>query len=130
MFGMQTHDFPNCFIVGLSQVGASANIPHVLDVQSRHIGYILKHAHEHQVRTFDVTAEAEAAWVQKVIDASVMSLGFLEQCTPGYYNNEGQPNGLLIRRNGGYAPGIMGFASVLDAWRNEGKLDGIVFEPA
>jgi cyclohexanone monooxygenase len=82
------------------------------------------------VRTFDVTAEAEAAWVQKVIDASVMSLGFLEQCTPGYYNNEGQPNGLLIRRNGGYAPGIMGFASVLDAWRNEGKLDGIVFEPA
>jgi cyclohexanone monooxygenase len=130
MFGMQTHDFPNCFIVGLSQVGASANIPHVLDVQSRHITYILKHAHEHQVRTFDVTAEAEAAWVQKVIDASVMSVGFLEQCTPGYYNNEGQPNGLLIRRNGGYAPGIMGFASVLDAWRNEGKLDGIEFEPA
>jgi hypothetical protein len=65
MFGMQTHDFPNCFIVGLSQTGVSANIPHVLDVQSRHIGYILKHAHDHQVRTFDVTAEAEADWVKK-----------------------------------------------------------------
>ena len=36
------------------------------------------------------TAEAEAAWVQKVIDASV-SVKFLESCTPGYYNNEGQP---------------------------------------
>jgi cyclohexanone monooxygenase len=128
MFGMQTHGFPNCFIVGLSQVGASANIPHVLDVQSRHIGYILKHAHDRQVRTFDVTAEAEAAWVKQVFDASVMSLSFLEQCTPGYYNNEGQPNGELIRRNGGYAPGIMAFASVLDAWRNEGNLAGIEFD--
>jgi cyclohexanone monooxygenase len=27
MFGMQTHGFPNCFIVGLSQTGVSANIP-------------------------------------------------------------------------------------------------------
>jgi cyclohexanone monooxygenase len=128
MFGMQTHGFPNCFIVGLSQVGVSANIPHVLDVQSRHIAYILKHAHEHQVGRFDVTAEAEAEWVQKVIDASVMSLGFLESCTPGYYNNEGQPNGLLIRRNGSYAPGIMAFSSILDGWRAEGKLAGIAFE--
>jgi cyclohexanone monooxygenase len=128
MFGMQTNGFPNCFIVGLSQVGVSANIPHVLDVQSRHIAYILKHAHEHQVGKFDVTAEAEAEWVQKVIDASVMSLGFLESCTPGYYNNEGQPNGLLIRRNGSFAPGIMAFASILDGWRAEGKLAGIAFE--
>ena len=128
MFGMQTHGFPNCFIVGLSQVGLSANIPHILDVQSRHITYILKHAHEHQVRAFDVTAEAEAEWVKKVIDASVMSLGFLESCTPGYYNNEGQPNGLLIRRNGAYAPGIMAFSSVVDGWRAEGNLAGIEFE--
>jgi cation diffusion facilitator CzcD-associated flavoprotein CzcO len=128
MFGMQTNGFPNCFIVGLSQVGVSANIPHVLDVQSRHIAYILKHAHEHQVGKFDVTAEAEAQWVQNVIDASVMSLGFLESCTPGYYNNEGQPNGLLIRRNGSFAPGIMAFASILDGWRAEGTLAGIAFE--
>ena len=57
-----------------------------------------------------------------------MSLGFLESCTPGYYNNEGQPNGLLIRRNGSFAPGIMAFASILDGWRAEGKLAGIAFE--
>src|SRR5262249_33074138 len=128
MFGMQTNGFPNCFIVGLSQTGVSANIPHVLDVQSRHIAYILQHAHDRQTRTFDVTTDAEAAWVQKVIDASVMSVQFLESCTPGYYNNEGQPNGLLIRRNGGYAPGIMAFSAILDAWRNEGTLAGIEFD--
>ena len=52
---------------------------------------------------------------------------FLENCTPGYYNNEGQPNGDLIRRNGAYAPGIMAFSNVLDAWRAEGKLAGLEF---
>ena len=127
LFGMQSNGFPNCFIVGLSQVGVSANIPHVLDVQSHHIGYILKHVFDHQVRRFDVSVEAEAAWVQKVMDASVASLGFLEACTPGYYNNEGKPNGELIRRNGTYAPGIMAFAQVLDEWRADERLSGIDF---
>ena len=128
LYGMQTHDFPNCFIVGLSQVGMSANIPHVLDVQSRHIVHILSHACQRGARTFDATADGEAAWVQQVIDASMANVGFLESCTPGYYNNEGQPNGLLIRRNGAYAPGIIGFAKVLDAWREEGRFAGIAFE--
>lgn len=127
LYGMQTHGFPNCFIVALSQVGASANIPHVLDVQSRHIAYVLGHARAVGARTLDCTAEAEEAWVRQVVDASVASVAFLESCTPGYYNNEGKPNGLLIRRNGGYAPGIMGFAKVLDAWRAEGRLAGIEF---
>ena len=35
---------------------------------------------------------------------------------------------LLIRRNGSYAPGIMAFSSILDGWRNEGKLEGIRFD--
>lgn len=127
MHGMQTHDFPNLFIFGLSQTGLSANIPHILDVQSRHVGYILKTAHDRQARTVDVTSEAEQAWVKQVMDASVMSVDFLESCTPGYYNNEGQPNGPMIRRNGSYAPGIMAFSRVLDAWRAEGNLAGIDF---
>ena len=127
LFGMQSNGFPNCFIVGLSQVGVSANIPHVLDVQSRHIGYVLKHVFDHQVQRFDVTVDAEAGWVQEVMDASVASLGFLESCTPGYYNNEGKPDGELNRRNGTYAPGIMAFAKVLDEWQASGTLPGIDF---
>ncbi len=130
LFGMQTRDFPNCFIIGLSQVGVSANIPHVLDVQSRHVAYIVGHAREHEVQTLDVSERAEADWVQKVVDASVANIGFLESCTPGYYNNEGQPNGLLLRRNGTYAPGIMAFSKVLDEWRAEGNLAGIEFARA
>ncbi len=127
LFGMQTNGFPNCFVIALSQVGASANIPHVLDVQSRHVAYIVQHAREHEVGTIDVTTEAEDDWVQQCLDASVRSVEFLQACTPGYYNNEGQPNGELIRQNGTYGPGIVAFAKILDEWRDEGTLAGLEF---
>jgi cyclohexanone monooxygenase len=125
LFGMQSRGFPNCFIIGLSQVGTSANIPHVLDEQSKHVGYIIQQAREREVRVMDVSAEAEDDWVQIIIDASAANIGFLESCTPGYYNNEGQPNGELIRRNGAYAPGIMAFARKIAEWREAGTLEGL-----
>jgi cyclohexanone monooxygenase len=127
LYGMQTRGFPNCFIIALAQVGTSANITHVLEVQTRHIAYILQHAREHEVRTIDVAERAAADWVQTVMDASLASLPFLESCTPGYYNNEGQPNGPMLRRNGPYAPGIMKFSRILDEWRAEGNLEGLEF---
>ena len=127
LYGMQTRGFPNCFIVGLAQVGGSANITHVLDVQSRHIAYVIENTIERGADTVDVGQEAEDAWVDTVIRASMANISFLENCTPGYYNNEGQPNGELIRQNGAYAPGIMAFSNVLDAWKAEGKLEGLEF---
>jgi cyclohexanone monooxygenase len=78
----------------------------------------------------DVEQEAEDRWVDTVVRASAANINFLENCTPGYYNNEGQPNGELIRQNGAYAPGIMAFSNVLDAWRDEGNLAGLEFETA
>jgi cyclohexanone monooxygenase len=125
LFGMHSHGFPNCFIVSIAQVGISANIPHILDEQSKHIAYVIKQAEEREVRTLDVTPEAESDWVQKVMDASLFSLEFLEACTPGYYNNEGQPNGELARQNGTYAAGIMKFAEQLSEWRQSGDMPGL-----
>ncbi|HZQ34749.1 MAG TPA: NAD(P)/FAD-dependent oxidoreductase, partial [Dehalococcoidia bacterium] len=127
LYGMQSRGFPNCFLVSGAQAGVSANIPHVLEVQSRHIAYLIEQARKREARTMDVSAEAEAGWVQKVIDASLASITFLEACTPGYYNNEGQPNGELIRQNGNYGHGIMAYNTILEAWRAEGNLDGLEF---
>lgn len=124
-FGMQSRGFPNCFIISISQVGVSANIPHLLDEQSKHVGYIVQQAREREVRAIDVSAEAEAEWVQTVVEASAASIHFLESCTPGYYNNEGQPNGDLIRQNGAYAPGVMAFSKRIEEWRDEGSLAGL-----
>jgi cation diffusion facilitator CzcD-associated flavoprotein CzcO len=125
LYGMQTRDFPNCFLVSTAQAGASANFPHVLDVQSGHIAYVIQHAREHEVRAVDVSGEAEADWVKQVIESSLASIRFLEACTPGYYNNEGQPNGELLRQNGNFGYGIMAYAKILDNWRHAGNLAGL-----
>jgi cation diffusion facilitator CzcD-associated flavoprotein CzcO len=128
LFGMQTRGFPNLFIISLSQGPMGANIPHVLDIQSRHISYIIDEARKREAATIDVEEEAEKNWVDTIINASVANLQFLENCTPGYYNNEGMPQGELIRRNGTYAPGPIAFQGVVDAWRARGDLSGLKIE--
>jgi cyclohexanone monooxygenase len=49
---------------------------------------------------------------------------FQEQCTPGYYNNEGQPaaGGFL---GTSYGLGPMAFFKLLENWRNDGTFAGL-----
>ncbi len=49
---------------------------------------------------------------------------FQEQCTPGYYNNEGQPavGGFL---GSSYGSGPMAFFQLLANWRDEGTFTGL-----
>ena len=49
---------------------------------------------------------------------------FLEECTPGYYNNEGNVQAMSTR-NGSYGAGPVAFVKVLEAWRAEGGLKGL-----
>ena len=49
---------------------------------------------------------------------------FFEECTPGYYNNEGQPSPAAVR-NGSYGGGPIAFVKILEAWREEGGLRGV-----
>ena len=49
---------------------------------------------------------------------------FRAECTPGYYNNEGQagnPNGFF---SSSYGAGPVRFFEILSEWRNNGALDG------
>lgn len=124
LHGIQTRDFPNVFMIQPSQSGFSANFPHMIDEQARHITHVLKRAMDEQVRTLEPTAEAEASWVQTVMDVAIMRQKFAEECTPGYYNNEGKPNPIAVR-NGPYGKGPIAYVKVLEDWRNEGKLAGL-----
>jgi len=76
------------------------------------------------VRTVEASKDAEAAWVQTIISLAIMRQRFLEECTPGYYNNEGKPSALAAR-NGSYGAGAIAFVKVLEEWRAEGSLKGL-----
>ena len=45
---------------------------------------------EKGARSIEVTAEGEEAWVQQCLERARDTGDFFENCTPGYYNNEGK----------------------------------------
>ncbi len=124
LHGMHSRGFPNCFIMGNQQSGFTVNYPHALNEQSQHIAYIVKHAQDHGVRSLEVSEAAEAEWVETIIRLSRLGQSFLEECTPGYYNNEGKP-GERSGQNGFYGGGSEAFFELLREWRAAGALAGL-----
>ena len=124
LHGLTTRGFPNAFIVQNAQAGFAANFPHMIDEQVRHIAYVVNEATARQARTVEPSAEAEAAWVQTIMDVAVFRQKFQEECTPGYYNNEGKPNPTAIR-NAPYGKGPIAYVKVLEDWRAAGALEGL-----
>ena len=124
LHGLHTRGFPNCFIMSHIQSGFTVNFPHMLDEQSRHVAYIARHVFDNDIATVEASADAEAAWVETIVDLSQMNLKFLEACTPGYYNNEGKPSVRGVR-NGTYGGGPIAFVKLLEDWRAEGTLAGL-----
>jgi cyclohexanone monooxygenase len=128
MHGMHAHGFPNCFIMGPQQSGFTVNFPHMLDEQSRHIAYVVKHALDNDVATVEATPDGEQAWVETILSRAQFGREFLQECTPGYYNNEGMVSELAVQ-NGFFGGGSVEFFGILDAWRNEGTLAGLDLTP-
>jgi cyclohexanone monooxygenase len=76
--------------------------------------------------------EAEREYVAKLTDSAGLALlgrrDFLESCTPGRWNNEGDP-GARPSKNVNY-PGLSRqYFSMLDEWLNDGSLDGLDLAP-
>ena len=46
---------------------------------------------ERGVQVFDVSAEAEERWTQKIVDSFVDASGVMSACTPSRLNLEGDP---------------------------------------
>jgi len=124
LHGLHSRGFPNCFIMSNAQSGFTVNFPHIMNEQARHIAYIVEHCLGTQVKEMEPSEEAEAAWVQTIVESAIDRQKFAEECTPGYYNNEGMPSPLAAR-NGPYGKGPIAFAKLLEAWREEGSLQGL-----
>ena len=122
--GMHSRGFPNCFVMSQTQSGMSVNFPHMIDEQSKHLAYLIGSARDRGVETVEATAEAEQQWVQAVLDLSEARLAFLETCTPGFYNNEGQRSA-ASDRNLPFGGGPIAFLNILREWREAGTFDGL-----
>ena len=124
LHGIFSHGFPNLFIMSPGQAGFTVSFPHLLGEQAHHIAHVVDHALTHDVATVEVMSDAEQNWVQTVIDKSRISLPFLESCTPGYYNNEGQPE-KRAAQNSTYGGGSIEYFQILADWRADGSMPGL-----
>jgi cyclohexanone monooxygenase len=124
LHGMFTRGFPNVFIVSNTQAGFTANFPHMINEQSKHLAYIIKTLGDRQATVVETSETAENEWVQTILSTAIMRQRFQEECTPGYYNNEGQPSPLAAR-NGSYGLGPIAFIKLLEEWRAADELKGL-----
>ncbi|WP_343571377.1 NAD(P)/FAD-dependent oxidoreductase [Mycobacterium sp.] len=123
LHGVHVNGFPNCFIESIAQSGFTVNFPYLIDTQSHHIAWVIAWALQHDVAELEATADAEAAWVDTVVERSSVIAGRRESCTPGYYNREGQASPRL-NRDSFFFGSPTEYADILNAWRSGGTLDG------
>jgi len=68
LHGMHIHGFPNCFLMSTIQGGFTVNYPHMLDEVATHVAHIVGHALAIEKEVVETSAEAEAGWVQTILD--------------------------------------------------------------
>ncbi|MBV1687849.1 NAD(P)/FAD-dependent oxidoreductase [Novosphingobium sp. G106] len=122
--GYATHGFPNLFIMSHVQTGLSLNFPHMIGEQARHIAHILAQARERGAARIEASRAAEEAWVAEIDRAAVPVVEALRECTPSYFNHEGDVS-RLNARNSAYGGGPLAFYEIIAAWRAAGGLAGL-----
>jgi len=127
LHGMHVHGFPNAFLVQPAQ-GANliSNIPHNLVEAALTIARLVRHAQDAGAARIEVTAAAEQAWVD-LLKTSVGRMTNSPDCTPGYYNNEGQAPDPSTSLAVGYPAGPQAYFAYLQAWRDRGDFEGLAF---
>ena len=128
LHGMHIHGFPNCFLMSTIQGGFTVNYPHMLDEVATHVAHIVGHALAIEKEVVETSAEAEARWVQTILDKGVRG-GIIgdETCTPGYYNNEGKPRA-HFEQMVSYGDGPIPFFNLLAKWRDTGEFAGLTID--
>lgn len=127
--GVMTSGFPNFFFLPTNNMQGTAtiNFVHTLEETNMHIAAVIAELDRRGVIA-DVTKDAENEYVESVVRGGGLALlgsgKFLEDCTPGRWNNEGDPNGRPQKSIN--FPGTSGtYFKVLREWRDAGDLKGL-----
>jgi len=121
--GMHSKGFPNCFFFGPAQSGFTATYTYSLDEQSIHLAYILEEVKKRGATRVEASKEAEEGWIKTIVEKARLTASFQENCTPGYYNNEGKIN--QTPQNNTYGGGPIEFFKLMKKWRSKGNLEGL-----
>ncbi len=113
LVGIHSHGYPNLFVMGGYQSSFQFNLTDMLQAQGDHIAACIDYTRRHGYDTIDATPEAEEWWVQEVINNRGKTTRN-QECTPGYYNFEGEFN---RRQDGNYNGGFNKYCTHMEAVR-------------
>ena len=132
LHGLMTRHFPNQFFVGFYQGGFNATTTETFNRQNEHIAYIIAEALRRKATVVEPSRDAEDAWVEHVRATAVDISELQRECTPSYFNNEGEKE---VDKDGNekyrwylgeaYGPGWHAFQALLQQWRAQGELAGL-----
>jgi cation diffusion facilitator CzcD-associated flavoprotein CzcO len=117
LFGVHTHGYPNLFIMGGYQASFQFNLTFMLQCQGDHIAECIKLARDGGYAEIDVKPDTEEWWVQEVIAHRGKTTRNAD-CTPGYYNFEGEFN---RRQDGNYNGGFLAYYTHMQTIRGSLK---------
>ncbi len=129
LFGMMTRGFPNLFVMPApgQQCVVTVNYTQLAVLGAEFIGGAVRILEQRGVKRFDVSAEAEEAWTQKIVDSFVDGSAVMSACTPSRINQEGHPES-LNPRNGNYGRGFgdyFAYRDLLRGWLERGDCEGL-----
>ena len=124
MHGWSARNFPNCFFIHNIQATLTPNFVHAASETATQLAYIVSECQRRGIKSVEPSPDAEEEWVNTIVELAAKRLQFLAECTPGYYNNEGEVN-LLAARESGYGGGAPAFMKLMRDWRDEGSLKGM-----
>jgi cyclohexanone monooxygenase/pentalenolactone D synthase len=132
LFGMMSRGFPNLFVMPApgQQAVVTVNYTQLAVLGAEFVGGAVGLLEKSGVEVFDVSAEAEASWTQKIIDSFVDGSAVMSACTPSRINNEGHPEAMKPR-GGNYGRGMgdwFGYRELLEQWLEAGEFEGLELE--
>ena len=132
LFGMMSRGFPNMFVMPApgQQAVVTVNYTQLAVLGAEFVGGAVALLEKRDVDVFDVSAEAEEAWTQKIVESFVDASMVMSACTPSRINNEGHPE-TMNPRNGNYGRGMgdwFGYRDRLEGWLEAADFEGLDLE--
>ena len=132
LHGVMTHGFPNLFFIGYYQGGLNATTTEQYRRQACHCAYIIETALARDLAAVEPSQQAQESYVRHFREVAIDISALQRECTPSYYNNEGETR---VGSDGRekyrhflgetYGPGWQAFEQVLQDWRDSGDLAGL-----
>ena len=129
LFGMMSRGFPNMFVMPApgQQAVVTVNYTQLAVLGAQFVAGAVQILEKRGAGAFDVSAEAEEQWTQKILDSFVDGSRVMAACTPSRINNEGNPQG-LNPRNGNFGRGFgdyFRYRELLEGWLEAGDCEGL-----